>query len=564
MDAITQFVRALGPARLAAMGAVAAGLIGFFIFLMLRLSQPQMAVLFTDLPFEDSIEVVKRLEGLNVPHQVRQDGAIIMVPKDNVLKLRMKLAEDGLPAGGTVGYEVFDKSNNLGATSFVQNINHLRAIEGELSRTIRALNRVKQARVHLVIPQRKLFAKKTAEPSASIVLKVRGSLEPGQIKAIQYLTASAVEGLRPMRVSIVDERGKLLASGQSDDKNNLGASAIEERNQSFERRLQGEIEQIVASVVGQGGVRVRVNAELDYNKVTKTSDIYDPDGQVVRSTQTRSESSNSSQPSRNGAVTVGNELPAANADNNNGTQKENANKSEEVVNYEISRTTKTEIVEAGTVKKISVAVLVDGIYGKDADGKPTYTPRTQAQLDQITQLVRSAIGFDRTRGDQLFVTNLRFANTQAADLGESKESSMFDFTKDDYFFFAELFITLLIALLVLLFVVRPLVRRIITPEETEEEKDESEEVAGQVLIGEDGQPVAASAGALVAPDGTPLEATENAEMAAVASKTKDLLDSAKLNGDVHASAIREVGEIVGGNTDEAVGVIRDWIHSDAA
>src|SRR6266404_6997686 len=196
-----------------AMIAVTTALIGFFAFVIMRVTTPQMTTLFTDLSFEDSSGIIKDLERQAIPFELRNDGAIIMVPKDKVTRLRMKLAEGGLPKGGGVGYEIFDKSDALGTTSFVQNINHLRALEGELARTIRAIDRVQAARVHLVMPERPLFSRDKIEPSASIALKVRGALEAQQVRAIRHLVASAVNGLKPQHVSIVDESGRLLADG---------------------------------------------------------------------------------------------------------------------------------------------------------------------------------------------------------------------------------------------------------------------------------------------------------------------------------------------------------------
>src|ERR1700726_1945272 len=196
-----------------AMIAVTAALISFFGFVIMRVTTPQMTTLFTDLSTEDSSAVIKDLERQAIPFELRNDGAVIMVPKDKVTRLRMKLAETGLPKGGGVGYEIFDKSDALGTTSFVQNINHLRAMEGELARTIRSIDRVQAARVHLVLPERPLFSREKVEPSASIVLKVRGTLETQQVRAIRHLVASAVNGLKPERVSVVDEAGRLLADG---------------------------------------------------------------------------------------------------------------------------------------------------------------------------------------------------------------------------------------------------------------------------------------------------------------------------------------------------------------
>src|SRR6516225_8898077 len=200
-----------------AMIAVTAALIGFFAFVIMRVTTPQMTTLFTDLSIENSSSIIKELERQGITYELRNEGSVILVPKDKVTRLRMKLAEGGLPKAGGVGYEIFDKSDTLGSTSFVQNITHLRALEGELARTIRALDRVQFARVHLVMPERTLFARDQAEPSASIVLKVRGALEGQQVRAIRHLVASAVNGLKPARVSIVDEAGQLLADGAATD-----------------------------------------------------------------------------------------------------------------------------------------------------------------------------------------------------------------------------------------------------------------------------------------------------------------------------------------------------------
>src|ERR1700674_2304889 len=232
---------------MAAMAAVTLALIGFFSFLMLQMTAPQMVPLFTDLSVEDSASIIKDLERQAIVYQIKNDSAIVMVPKDKVARLRMKLAEAGLPKGGGVGYEIFDKSDVLGATSFVQNITHLRALEGELARTIRALDRVQGARVHLVLPERPLFSRDKVEATASIVLKVRGTLETQQVRAIRHLVAAAVNGLKPERVSVVDEAGRLLADGAADD-NAGGGTSADERKVAYERRLREQVENLVSSV----------------------------------------------------------------------------------------------------------------------------------------------------------------------------------------------------------------------------------------------------------------------------------------------------------------------------
>ncbi|HBR46476.1 MAG TPA: flagellar M-ring protein FliF, partial [Afipia sp.] len=252
------------------MAAVTLALVGFFGFVIMRVTTPPMATLFTDLTYEDSSAIIKDLERQGIPYEMKNDGAVIQVPKDKITRLRMKLAEGGLPKGGGIGYEIFDKSDALGSTSFVQNINHLRALEGELARTIKAIDRIQAARVHLVLPERPLFSRETPEPSASIVLRVRGALEPQQVRAIRHIVASAVNGMKAQRVSIVDEAGQLLANGAAGDGAGDGGSG-DERRASFEKRMRDQVEAIVSSVVGSGRARVQLTADFDYNKLTQTS-----------------------------------------------------------------------------------------------------------------------------------------------------------------------------------------------------------------------------------------------------------------------------------------------------
>ncbi len=521
------------------MGAVTIALVAFFAFLILRVTAPAMTPLFTDLSPEDSSAIIKDLERQGITYDIRNEGAIVLVPKDRVTRLRMKLAEGGLPKGGGVGYEIFDKTDVLGATTFVQNINHLRALEGELSRTIRAIDRVQAARVHLVLPERALFSRDKPEPSASIVLKVRGQLEAQQVRAIRHLIASAVNGLKPQRVSVVDEAGRLLADGASDD--SAGSSAqVDERKIAYERRLREQVEAIVTSVVGPGRSQVQLTADFDFNRITQTSDKFDPEGRVVRSSQNREEITAAD--NKEGPVSVGNELPGANPNRNeSAAAREQNRKTEEVVNYEISRTTKTEVIEGGRVNRISVAVVVDGNYVKNDKGEINYEPRAKEEIDRIAALVRSAIGFDSKRGDQVEVANLRLAELPINPIVEPTGfMSMLRFTKDDIMRGIELFIMSLLGLIVMLMVVRPMIRRILGP-------------------------VAPAAAPAVAEDGTPIMTTEAAAPIPIApSKTAKMIDIAQVQGQVHAQSVQKVGELADKNPNETVSIIRTWLHEDAA
>jgi len=554
------------------MAAVALTLTGFFAFLMIRVTTPQMVPLFTDLPLDDSASIIKDLDRQGITYSIKNDGAIVLVPKEQVARLRMKLAEAGLPKGGGVGYEIFDKSEALGTTTFIQNINKLRALEGELSRTIRSLDRVEAARVHLVLPDRPLFSRDKIEPSASIVLKVRGSLEQQQVRAIRHLVATAVTGLSPERVSVVDETGRLLADGAEQD--STSSIATDERKAAFERKMRSQVEAIVTSVVGPGRARVELTAEFDLNRITQTSDKFDPDGRVLRSSQTREEQSSSGE-NKDNPVSVSTELPGTGQKTPPAGGSTEANrKTEEIVNYEISRTTKTEVTEAGRVNRISAAVLVDGTYSKNDKGDVTYTPRAKEELDRIGALVRSAIGYDQKRGDQVEVVNLRFAETPAIPIGEPAGGwmSYLQFGKDDIMRGAEIAVMGLLGLIVLFTVVRPLVRRIITPD------------------GGDPRMAAAIGGAAVAgaigfagqtgPDGTPVSATGEGkittavgpnvsivgadEQVAISNRTSAMIDVAKVQGQVHAQSVQKVGELAEKNPHEAVAIIRSWLHEDAA
>jgi len=536
LQGLVAFLKGLGASRLMAMIAVTTALIGFFAFVIMRVTTPQMTTLFTDLTAEDSSGIIKDLERQAIPFELRNEGAVIMVPKDKVTRLRMKLAEGGLPKGGGVGYEIFDKSDALGTTSFVQNINHLRALEGELARTIRAIDRIQAARVHLVLPERPLFSRETPEPSASIVVRVRGALEPQQIRAIRHVVASAVNGLKPQRVSIVDEAGQLLADGAKGDADN---AIGDERRAAFEKRMRNQVEAIISSVVGSGRARVQLSADFDYNKITQTSDKYDPEGRVLRSSQTREESSATAE--NGGQVTVNNELPGnANRDGAS-VARDQSKKSEETNNYEISRTTKTEVTEVGRVNRISVAVLVDGSYVKNEKGEQVYQERSKDQLDRIATLVRSAIGFDQKRGDQVEVVNLKFAEAPIVPpvVEPGGLLGMLQFTKDDVMYVIELGVMMLLGLVVMFMVIRPLVRRILASEE-----------------------VASVKGAMPAlTDGS--EAVDANGQALLPNTTSALIDVAQVQGQVHAQSVHRVGELAERNPNETATIVRQWLSEPA-
>ncbi|HAC59999.1 MAG: flagellar M-ring protein FliF [Parvibaculum sp.] len=555
MNNFSNLLKSMGMVRLAALGLVAVSLLVFFAFIALRFGSEPKSLLFSDVGVEDAAKMVAELDAAKVPYELRGDGSMIYVPQSEVLRLRMMLAEKGLPAGGTVGYEIFDNADALGTTSFLQNINHLRALEGELARTIRAIDGIQGARVHLVLPERELFSRERREPTASIVLKVnRNALSSQQVKAIQYLVASAVDGLAPGRVSIVDERGTLLASGAGDDNQAIFASSVDERRSNYENRLRTHLENIIQRVVGADKARVEVTAQMDYNRITQTSDMFDPNGQVVRSTQTVEDSSSSTDGAQNDGVTVGNNLPNANLGGAEGEtgSKQATNRTEETVNYEISRTTKTEVLEPGRVKRLSVAVLVDGAYAQGEDGTMVYAPRTQQELDKIEALVKSAMGFDEARGDLVEVVNLQFAPRPelGTDVALEEETAGFmSFARADIMRLVELAVLAVLALVAIFFVARPL-------------------LAKNGILSGNGVPL--SLPGTAAPEGQAAISGPNGENQSAGSLpapeqlSEDMLiDIAQVAGKVKQSSVRKIGELVSNHPDESISILRSWLHETA-
>jgi len=548
VDGLLQVFNRLGLARVAAMAVVAVLMLGFFGFLMLRASTPPLAPLYSGLSLEDSAAIVAELQTQNIPYELRGEGDTILVARDQITTTRMALAQDGLPTRGQVGYEIFDQQSTLGATSFVQNINNVRALEGELSRTITSLARIKTARVHLVLPERALFSREKKDPTASIVLSVRGELSAGEIRAVQQLVASAVEGLTPTRVSVVDDTGRLLASGAGNGPGDMIAGETEERTLNIETRLRTRVEDLLANIVGAGRARVQVSAELDMNRLTRTSETFDPDSQVVRSSQTRELANASTGAADSGAVTVANELPGASGSNSaSGGGSEQASTTEETTNYEISKTTATEMTEAGGIKRLSVAVVVDGTYLTDASGNSTYTARTPEEITQLTALVRSTIGFDANRGDQVEVANLQFAERPAVIPEGTASAGLFDFTRDDIMNAAEMLVTLLIALAIVLFVMRPLLRRVLTPEQPLA-------LPASAELGRNLSPAAQAAQQqaqqLVELDDSP-----------GAPRVPAWVNSAKSMGEAQAQTLKTVGSLVDENPRQAALIVRDWLSS---
>jgi flagellar M-ring protein FliF len=552
VGSLLETLRRLGPLKLGILAAVTAGLIGAFALLASRVNQPPLGLLYSELSAQDSGQIVSKLEAQNIPYELRAGGTQIYVPSDRVLRLRMSFAEAGVPRGGTIGYEIFDRGESIGATNFVQTLNHVRAMEGELSRTITSLGPVSNARVHLVIPRRDLFNRERQEPTASVVLRLRdaGTLPRAQVNAIQHLVASSVAGLKPERVSIIDDRGTLLARGLADNENSAAATAAnaDERRRGYEQRLARTIEELLERSVGPGKVRAEVTAEMDFDRIVTNTESFDPDGQVVRSTQTVTESSDAKEASSTGAVSVTANLPDGDAASQPGQNSNRTQRSEETVNYEITKTIKNHIREAGAVRRLSVAVLVDGVTTVNSDGTKTYAPRAAEEIERLTALARSAIGFNQQRGDTLELANLPFAGVEPLEPGAP--APFLGLTRSEYFQIGWIVVSVLLGILVVLFFLRPIASGFYQVATADAGAGGT---GGTPLL-----PGASPQAALAPPAGLP-----DMPGGEVPSDADAMIDINRVEGRVKASSMKKIGEIVEKHPEEAVSIVRSWMYQES-
>ena len=561
-----QTLRSLGPVRLAAVGGVIVALIAFFMVLTTRMSEGEMALLYGDLDLTDSAEIAASLEAENIPFRVTQNGAAIMVPKDQVDRLRLTVAGQGLPSGGSLGYEIFDRSEGFGTTNFVQNINRLRALEGELARTIGTISGVRQARVHLVLPERQLFSRETESPSASVFLRLASAgLSSEQILAIQHMVAASVPRLAPNDISIVDHHGNLLARGPAGNAEDLHRLSSEESRLAEERRLRQTIEELLARSVGYGKVRANVSIDMDFDRVTTSEEIYDPESAVARSTQLVEDETLDNSDGGIDPVTVANNLPEGDAPDGaaGASESSRASRSQETVNYEISTTVRNTVRDVGSVRRLSVAVLVDGTYTEDANGEVVYIPRSEDELAQLETLVQSAVGYDPERGDVVEVINMEFIPLDA-EFGDEEEPGWLDFAGDGMFRIAEIVVLGLVATLVILLVVRPLINRLLESDRRPQQAPvddlsallSDESAAQRALLGGPEGSTGVSGSADLAGGGA-------VAMAESPSELDHLIDLSQVEGRVRASSLRKIGEIVEKHPDEAASIIRSWLYQDA-
>lgn len=540
MPALNDTLKQMGGAKVAVLAAAGIVMLAFFLMLGFRTSVARMVPLYSDLSLKDSAQIISELETAGIPYEVGANGSQISVPSDKALRLRMDMAAQGLPSGGSiVGYEIFDKAESFGSSNFVMNVNAMRALEGELSRTITSIAGMDSARVHLVVPKREIFTREKDKPSASVAIKMAGgkSLERGEVNAITHLIAASVPGLEANRVTVIDNHGRLLARGDGDEGVGAAADTMMEYRSAYEEKVRGKLEELLEKIIGAGKVRVTVNAQMNFDRVVTTSERYDPNGQVARSTQSNSQKENEQAKSASDAVSAQNNLPQNQSEQSGGdTNNRIVERTDETTNYEISKTVENLVREGGTVDKISVAVLVDGTYG---DSGENYTPRSDEELAKIRSLVASAVGYDEKRGDNIEVVNMKFTQ----DTFELADASFFDRFRLEIQGILQTLIFAGVAVMAIMLVIRPAVQQIIKGAQVS--ADRANELAAL-----ENQSMARLPGT----------AGSSADAGFADADGDTMIDVANVKGGMRSSSMRKVSEIVDKYPEETLGVIRQWMQ----
>ncbi|PCJ23923.1 MAG: flagellar M-ring protein FliF [Rickettsiales bacterium] len=543
MQVLIQFLKEMSPAKLAAIAVTILASIIMFILFLSKVGEDEFAVLYTDLDLQDSAKIAEDLDTRKIIYKAMFDGSTIKVHKSEVASTRLALAQSGLPnAGSIVGYEIFDKEDSIGATNFSQNVKLIRALEGELSRTITSFDQVSRARVHLVMPQREIFSKERLEPKASVVLKFRGGrrLSKSGIDAISHLVVTSVPGLEMKNITIVDTKGKPLKIGSSEENMDFASSKNEEMRIGSENRLRGMIEELLSHSFGSGKVKAQVSLEMNFDRVVTNSEIYDPEGAVIRSVQSVDEREKTPVSSGGGGdVSVANNIPGGDSGGGGaGGNFATTEKSDQTTNYEISKTIKNHISESGVVTKMSIGILVDGNYTTDPETQEvSYSDRSKEDLDKIVSLVKVATGFDDDRGDKIEVINIRFSSNL-----EPFDDDEVDWVMEHLPNLFQVLIFAILVFLVLITVIKPVALKAFEVKNNQADMDSDIIDAAGGIPGEGG----VSGGVVaVSADGTPVEGA--------ASETPV---------PVKISPVTKINELADSNPEDLVSVLRKWLNED--
>jgi flagellar M-ring protein FliF len=418
---IRQTLARLGHAKVAALGAAAIATLALLLWISSLPLEPK-SLLYSGLDPAEAAKIGQRLDELKVPFDVKGDGATIMVPASQVARIRMELAASGLPHQGGAGYELLDQQSPMNMTSFMQRIQRLRALEGELARTIVTLDGVRNARVHIVLPERETFARDTPKATASVAVTMAGPgrLSVAQAAAIRLLVSGAVPGMAGESVSVLDPSGVVIAA---DDSEAAGSNRISALKAAREQELRRAVTDLLAPLIGHEKISVAASVELDASREVSHEEKFDPLSQIERSKQIQVDQDATNETKTLEAVSVGQNLPNQNSAQGGEPGKATTNnlRNGQTINYEISSVHSDRVREAGELKRITIAVVVDGTE----NDKGQYKPRSPEELDRLSELIRSAVGFDVNRGDRVTVETMHFVRDPQLGVGAAAEAGEF-------------------------------------------------------------------------------------------------------------------------------------------
>lgn len=537
----------MGAARVAMLVVALIVLITLLSSVAMRSNAPDYGLMYGGLSEKESAKIVEKLEGMGVNYQVRAGG--VYVSKAKIAELRLKVAGEGIVGSSTSGYELFDKQSSFGTTSLVQNINARRALEGELARTITSLPTVSSSRVHLVMPKKKLFSRERIEPTASVVVNIGSRiLSDEQVQSITHLISASVPSLTPDNVTVVDNRGNMLSTGNKSQGN------VMNMHQKVQRQIESEYEhsirRMIERVVGANKATVKVTASINFDSIEEESEIFDPEKQVVRSEQRSEDRLTAKQTSPNQAAGASANIPGQEVGANAAGSSEDRTTAEETINYEISKTIRKHIKAGGAVNKLSVAVLVEGSYS-DEEGIKKYIPYDEAELEKFATLVKTGIAFNEERGDLVEIIDMPFAHT----VEEIVEVPLF--TKADYFLIAEYALIGIGVFLMIFMIIKPILKATL-PQKSTVVSDAL--IAGSVAPGAPGAPAinvvpgAPGAPGAVGPGGTPLDLPANE-----IGEEGSMVDLQSVEGKVRESSIKKVMQMISENPEESINIIRGWM-----
>ncbi len=567
-----------GRMRIAAALVVVALVGGGLGVIMLQGGNAAKKLLFSGLDLEEAATITDRLETAGVRYSLEGGGSAIFVDADKVEDARMMLSEQGLPTRGSVGWEIFDKSDALGETQFILNIKKLRAMEGELERSIRAYDMVQSVKVHLSIPDRPLFQQNSEKPKAAVVLKLAGTAMPAEkVRAIRNLVASQVPGLAVDAVTVTSTDGRLLAAA-TDGPDGVagGGTSSDERRALMEESYRKKVLDVIENIAGPGAAKVTVSIDADFNRVTQSSETINPDSRVALSETIVEDSSRSQDMAPGDETTVANNVPTGAqpvaAPQPSSTTE--TSRSEATTNYVMDKTVRTEVFEGGQIRRLSVAVALDQVRVPGAEGQPaTWQDRTPEEIARITGLVKSAVLFNAERGDVVTVESTAFARPETSMEGAAAPGP-FDFDKFDLVRIGEILALVLTALALVFFVLRPLVSGLFARPEPEDLPPEIQALKGAKRA----KAIAAHQAALaqVQQQQTILVETETTRHSAGSETHAPTLeppapdrndagiDVARISGQVRASSIKKISEVVASHPDESLAIIRSWMAEEAA